>query len=391
MGAAARGREGIAMRETVSGRGALTSRLPVAAARGALALLALLGVLHAAPVRALASAPAPGDDEGRLPPGLLAGLDDSHLLRATMLSREIHEGRLARADLDTIWLVPEARREAGEEVAMAAAAVPLAVGDIVRLEQRRSASDRGAEVGVGSGATVGGFVGLLFGMWAASWSDNGKDVPIVVASTLTGAAAIGALGSMVGAGLGATASRWYVLWPNDRAERARQAELAQARADSIAAAREPVMTRIVVEAGYAATGGPYDMTGAAFGLGLLGEPGPGLELGPMMRFHALDGFSDIPPTSVSGEQTRLEPIMSLSLDARLARAGAGWRPWAQGGLGLSLASDLYPSAHLGLGVRNRDARGREWGFVAGRHFMLGDRPDAAHGQWAATISFGIAP
>lgn len=352
------------------------------------ALLALAClVMAAAPARAGTGPAGRGDDDSLLCE-LLPRLEPSHRLRATLLSREVVEGRLVRSGPDTLWLQPIAPK--GEPgVGGAVVAVPL--GDIVRLAQRRSGSDRGALVGAGSGATVGGLVGLLVGLWGASWNTDDSDIPIVVGCTALGAAAFGAAGSLIGAGLGATSGNWYVIWPDDRTARELRAERAQARADSLAAASEPVLTRILVEAGYAATGGPYHVTGAAIGLGLLGQPDPRLELGPVMRFHALGGLTDVRPTSASGVQTRLEPIMSLSLDGRLAREDAGWRPWVQGGLGLSLASELYPSAHLGLGLRHRDARGRDWGFVVDRHFMLSDVPDAAHGQWTASLGFSFAP
>lgn len=316
---------------------------------------------------------------------LLPSLDPRHLLRATLLTREVVEGfpRLARGD--TLWLAPPVARDAE------AVLVPVWTDGLVRLEQRRRATDLGAKVGSGSGAAIGGVLGLLLGMWAASWKDDGKDVPVIVVCTMGGAAVVGAAGGLLGAGVGATGSTWYVIWPSRETERELRAVRAQARADSVAARAKPTLTRILVEAGYAATGGPYDMTGAALGAGLLGEPRPGLEVGPVMRAHALGGVADVRPTVVSGDATRLEPIMSLSVDARLARTAPGWRPWVQAGLGLSLASDLYPSAHLGLGIRRRLRQDRDWGFAVGRHFRLGHMADAAQGQWAATLVFTVVP
>lgn len=345
------------------------------------AVIAGLGwlAIDARPARAVDAAP-----DLQVLAELLPRLDARHLLRATMLTREVIEGhpRLVRGD--TLWLAPPARGDA------VAALVPLWTHDIIRLEQRRPATDLGAQVGSGSGAAVGSVLGFLLGMWGASWSDTGKDVPIVVVCTLSGAAVVGAAGGLLGAGVGAVGSAWYTVWPNREAERALRAEQAQARADSVAARAKPVVTRVLVEGGYAATGGPYDMTGLAFGAGLLGEPRPWLELGPVMRFHALGGLADVRPIAVSGERTRLEPIMSLTLEARLARPEPGWRPWIQGGLGLSLSTDVYPSAHLGLGLRRRDRSHRDWGFVVGRHVMLGHLPDAARGQWAASFVFSFA-
>lgn len=316
---------------------------------------------------------------------LLPGLDPRHLLRATLLTREVIEGHPRRVRGDTLWLAPPVARGAD------AVLVPVWTDVLVRLEQRRRATDLGAKVGSGSGAAIGGVLGFLLGLWGASWNDDGKDVPIVVVCTMGGAAVVGAAGGLLGAGVGSAGSTWYVIWPSRETERELRAVRAQAHADSVAARAKPSVTRILIEAGYAATGGPYDMTGAALGAGLLGEPRPGLEVGPVMRAHALGGLADVRPTVVSGEVTRLEPIMSLSVDARLARAAPGWRPWVQAGLGLSLASDLYPSAHLGLGIRHRLRQDRDWGFVVGRHFRLGNVADAAHGQWAATLVFTIAP
>lgn len=350
--------------------------------------LALVTALIACGCLAADEAPALATDAERLALAeLLPTLEPRHLLRATLLTREVIEGhpRLVRGD--TVWLAPPA----ADRAAPAPPPVPVWTDLIVRLEQRRPATDLGARVGSGSGAAIGGLLGLLVGAWAASWSDEGKDVPIIIVSTMGGAAVVGAAGGLLGAGMGAVGSVWYPVWPDREAERTLRADRARARADSLAALAPPPVTRILVEAGCAATGGPWDRTGLALGTGLLGAPRPWLGLGPVMRFQALGGLTDVPPTTVTGERTRLEPIMSISLEARAARPAPGWKPWARGGLGLSLASELYPSAHVGLGARLRDARGRDIGLVIDRHFRLGHAADAARGQWAASIVFTFVP
>ncbi|MBM4130168.1 hypothetical protein FJ250_03955 [bacterium] len=349
--------------------------------RVALAVAAAGLAIACAPSMARAAAVGPDvlDD-------LLPRLDPRYVLRVTLFGREVVTGHLARAQADTLWLTPLPERDGDP-----AAPVPLRAADIVLLEQRRSGIDHGAQAGGGFGAGLGALLGVATGLWLSDWTEGANDVVAVAMCTAVGAAAFAAGGAILGGGLGATGSVWYTLWPDDRVARGLREAKAQARADSLAAQTPRTPTRILVEAGWAATGGPYDMTGVALGAGLVGKPGPGFELGPVMRYHGLGGLADVRPTLSGGERTRLEPIVTLSLDGRLARAEPGWRPWVQGGLGLALASELYPAAHLGAGARLRDGRGRDWGLVIGRHFRLGHVPDAARGQWTASLVFAFTP
>lgn len=337
---------------------------------------------------AAAAGPARATDAERQVLGeLLPTLEARHLLRATLLTREVVVGhpRLVRGD--TVWLAPPAAAGAAEPAPL----VPVWTDLVVRLEQRRPATDVGARIGSGSGAVVGGLLGVLVGAWAAGWSSGGKDVPILLVSTLGGVAVGGAAGGLLGAGVGAVGSVWLPVWPDREAEQALRERQAQARADSLAALAPPPKTRILLEAGCAATGGPWDRTGLALGAGLFGAPRPWLDIGPVMHFQDLGGLTDVPPTTVTGERTLLQPILSISLEARAARPLPGWKPWARAGLGLSLANDVYPSAHLGLGARVRDAAGRDFGLVIDRHFMLGNEADAARGQWVASFVFTFVP
>ncbi len=334
----------------------------------------------AAPARA-------SDAERRVLIELLPTLEARHLVRATLLTREVVVGhpRLVRGD--TVWLAPPD----GAGVARSAPLVPVWTDLIVRLEQRRPATDMGAKIGGGSGAVVGGLLGVLVGAWAAGWSDDGKDVPILLTCTMGGAAMGAAAGGLLGSGVGAVTTAWLPVWPDREAERKLRADRERARADSLAALVPRPRTRILLEAGCAATGGPWDRTGLALGAGLLGAPRPWLNIGPVIRFQDLGGLADVPPTTVTGERTLLQPILSASLEARAARPATGWKPWVRAGLGLSLASDVYPSAHLGLGARVRDGAGRDFGLVIDRHFMLGDMADAARGQWAASFVLTFVP
>lgn len=340
------------------------------------------------------SAPAVFSTTGDLPQlrEVLAQAAARYRLRLTLLSRDIVEGHPLACRGDTLWLVPpgyyHARR--GPLPDARRHLVPVFVPDIVRLQQRRPGTDRGGEIGATSGVVVGGVFGLLVGLWVSGWNgEDGNDFAAIAGCMMGGASVTAMAGSLVGSGLGATGHVWYALWPTD--------ELAPDRLTRQEAARlaatdaPPSLTRVLAEAGYAASGDPYRQSGSTLGLGLLGVPGTHLELGPVIRFQALGGVADVPPALGTDDFTKLEPIITFGLDARLGRRERGWRPWFEGGVGLSLASELYPSAHAGLGLRLRTERDFEIGAVARRYFMLNDVPDAVHGYWTIGLVVSIVP
>lgn len=321
-------------------------------------------------------------------PGVLRDLDPQFVLRITLLSREVIDGHPYLCAGDTLWLDPPGRRErpAGPDTRPPLRAA-VYVPDIVRVQQWRTASEHGAAVGARSGMVAGGLAGLVLGLAFTGLGDADGGFPIVVACTFSGAAASSVVGSLLGTGLGAAGHHWYGVWPEAALQRRADAQAAAAEA----ARGAPTLTRIVMEAGYADSGEPFESTGLALGLGLLGAPAGGLEFGPVLRFNALGGPTGVPATETSRPFVQLDPVASLSLDARLARPGAGWRPWAEGGFGIAVGDGPSACAHAGLGLRWRAGGGRDFGLAVRRHFVLGHVVDAVDGYWTVGAVVSFAP
>jgi len=85
----------------------------------------------------------------------------------------------------------------------------------------------------------------------------------------------------------------------------------------------------------------------------------------------------------------IQPVGTISLDLRCQSASAGWRPWIDGGLGWSLANDLYPSAHLGVGLRWRVDPAHDYGVSVRRHMALRHLDDGIENYWTVGATFGF--
>lgn len=304
---------------------------------------------------------------------MLAELDARRQLRVTKYSRDLLTGLLRAVAGDTLWLAAGARHDS---------LVAIALPDIARVQQWRSGSERGASIGATSGSVVGALFGLGLGALIASFNDrHASDLAPMIVAPLGGLAVGGTAGSLLGAGVGATTRSWYTVWPDEH-WRAPPPASPQA---------PPPATRLLLEAGRSAnTGAVYDVSGASLGIGLFRRQSPQLELGPAIRYQALDGVVDVPPRQGNGTYTLLEPIATISLDLRWQSPSPGLRPCLDGGLGFSLSNDLYPSAHLGAGLRARDGRGRDYGVVFRRHTALRTLGDGIDGYWTLAASFAFS-
>ena len=305
---------------------------------------------------------------------MLAELDARRQLRVTQYSRDLLTGLLRAVAGDTLWLAAGARHDS-------LVAIPLP--DIARVQQWRSGSERGASIGATSGSIVGALFGLGLGALIAGFNGReASDVAPMIVAPLGGMAVGGMAGSVLGAGVGATTRSWYTVWPDDHW-----------RAPPPPASPEapPPETRLLLEAGRAAnTGSVFDVSGASLAVGLFRRQSAQLELGPVIRYQALDGVVDVPPRQGNGTYTLLEPIATISLDLRWQPASPGLRPCLDGGLGFSLSNDLYPSAHVGAGLRARDSRGRDYGVMFRRHAALRDLGDGIDGYWTLAASFAFS-
>ncbi len=344
----------------------------------------------APPARASRSASADSAETARLH-AFLRALGGRSMLRLSLLSREEFEGFPRAITGDTLWLAPHAEDSRR---------VPVVLSQVARVQQRRSGAAEGRETGGRSGFVIGALLGGLVGSALAGLGgEETSDVPVIIGCAMAGGAVTGMAGSLLGAGVGATSHAWHAVWPED--DKARAGAIAAARAaaasdksqtDKSPIEKPPVYTRVLVEFGHAAAAGDtYDTKGLELGAGLLGRPAPGVDLGPVIRFHALGGRADVPPSSGNGTYTELQSIATISLDLRWTPATAGWRPWLDGGLGVSLANDVFTSAHLGLGLRLRDSHGHDYGLTVRRHAALVDVTDGLDGWWTAGAVITFSP
>lgn len=300
---------------------------------------------------------------------LLAGLEPGRRLRITKYSREVLVGlpRVVRGD--TLWL-------------MADSLAVIALPDVARVQQWRSGSEQGAKFGAISVGIVGGLLGVFVGGLAAAFNDShDSDVLPMIIGPLGGIAVGAMAGSLIGAGLGATTRSWYTIWPAEWHEPPPPPEPELPRPEA----------RLLLEAGRSAsTDDAYDVSGAGLAIGLFRRQSAQVELGPAVRYQALSAIVDVPPRVGSGTYTQLEPIATISFDVRWQPAAPGLRPCVDGGLGYSLSNDLYPSAHLGVGLRARDAHERDYGVMFRRHAAVGRPDEGVDGYWTVAASFAFS-
>lgn len=347
---------------------------PRALPRVAGALLLAFVAVAGQPARA-------GDQPGPpLPPAdpaylrdALAELPARSLLRAHLVDGACVEGRPGPARGDTLWLLPDGKP--------GAAARPVALADIGRLQRGVTANAEGAGIGAVFGGALGALTGAGLASLGASLDESGADHDGAVAgATAMGLVGGAVLGGLLGGGFGAFARTWEDVDPGSlRAE----------RLASLPPPRDPTTGRLLLEAGWTrGTGAGYRDNGAMLALGLLSRCRAGCELGPVLRCHLIDGMPSRP--GAQSEPSGAQPAGSLLLEARLPSAAPGWRPWGEAGAGAVLTDNLHPGGHLGVGLRHRDARGREWGLAVRRTFV-GGADVGASGLWTAALGISFRP
>ena len=110
----------------------------------------------------------------------------------------------------------------------------------------------------------------------------------------------------------------------------------------------------------------------------------------MVRYHAFSGHLEAPAEGGRADPAELKPVYSFSLELRLQDRGPGWRPWLDGGVGWYLANDSHPGAHLGAGLRLRDAHGHDYGLFIRRHFALQRVSEGVGSFWTAGASLALS-
>jgi hypothetical protein len=260
---------------------------------------------------------------------------------------------------------------------------PIPLTDIAQVKQWRSGAETGARrIGI-AGAFIGACLGLAVGGYAAEYDDEADDsnVEYYVVGAMMGATIVGMAGLVTGAGVGAMVHGWYPLQPGRIEPPAPAPEVV---------VEDPTFSRLLVEAGWSTSAGDaFETSGLGVAVGLLGRPAPTLEMGPVLRYHALDGRVDEPPAAGGATFTMIQPVGTISLDLRCQSASAGWRPWIDGGLGWSLANDVYPSAHLGVGLRLRVDPAHDYGVSVRRHMALRSLDDGIENYWTVGATFGF--
>ena len=337
------------------------------------------------PATAPVAAPAPPDatpaamDATAGLPGLVERLGKRHPLRVTLYSRETWQGKPARVTADSLWLE---------------GAPGIALGDVARVEQHRSGAEEGAHVAGAVGMLLGGGLGAALGFSVPDHDDGGGShrVSYVLTGTMVGIMAIGLPITLIGGGVGAFTEAWYTVYPPGLADRLPPED--DDRGAVMAEAQKKTRTpqRLLLEAGWS-TGSedPLASSGGAVGLALLSRASSRLEYGPAIRYNALQTTIDVPARTTSNEMTHVPAVATMSFDLRLQATAARSGPWAAGGVGLSLANELRPGAHLGAGWRVRDAKGHDYGVFVRRQFRVGVQEDAIADFWTfgAGFTFGI--
>jgi len=312
---------------------------------------------------------------------LLATVDARQPLRVSLAAGTPVEGHPWRVVADTLLLVPPQHFSAdgGAPAAAHLRRVPLA--EIVRVQQRHSAAAGGARWGTTSGVVVGGTLGLLFGVAIASINndDDGPEGPII-GGALVGSVAGALFGRVIGAGIGLMTHDWYTIHPRS-GERT-----------TTPTAAEPSRTRLHLEPCFSfGRRGEIDGGGPGARIGVLRRIGSGIEMGPVIEYHLI-GADVLRGTSFGTTYlTRSDPLLAVGLDLRLHGAGARLRPFGAAGVGWSISNDLFLGAHLGGGLRWRDAGGRDYSLGLRHHFELvgGNADDARFWSLGAGISFGL--
>ena len=368
-----------------------------------LALALLLLPLVAAPV-APDPATAQADDVGGAgAPGATSGEFAVSPLREPAPERDLRAvladaatGRLLRVLLrdgsqvdgfpwgvvgDTLRLLRPAVPGAESTAATAERVAPtiaLPLPAIAAAWQQRPGTREGLRWGAKSGAIVMGGLGLLVGAVVVAFGGEDSDLWPVALFGGVGALAGAGAGSIVGGVAGSLTLDWLPLWPPGLDEG--PAEGGDGRVQH---------THWNLEPGWAShpeaeTGG----SGPGLRVAVLRRLGRGVELGPCLEYHDVGGTAWNEAYYGGAYLSATSSVLALGLDVHANDSAPGLRPLASAGLGWAIRDGVYLEAHLGAGLRWRNARGTEWSLIGRRFLALsGDDPDFGR-FW--TLSAGVA-
>jgi len=303
------------------------------------------------------------------PAQVVPSLPRDRLLEITLADGTVVTGMLLGARTDSLLVDP------GD----GAPAEALAVGEIVRIRERRSNAGRGAGWGGISGAMVGGGLGLLSGLYLASVNDpDAGDAGPVLLGTAAGAVAGAAVFGIIGWGIGSVSDSWRDLYGTEPA----------ARGDRAGEGSSP--TRLGLAAGTGAIEIRDErFAGFAWRAGLSKPISPHLEMGPHFEYVHLGGSVVRPGDGGTAAYVATDDLFHASLGVKVHARRSGFGPYAAVGAGWYWGNGGYLGGHAGGGLRYLNHGGTDVNLDARWHFNITEIDRGADAGFL-TVTLGIA-